>query len=319
MSRNIPISLLADYASGATTMCRILKVVPQRGAAFGYCGTNRALRYDDGDGELLYRTMSGFEHSAIVATGDTAVDNAEARGLLLGGNPISEARINAGEFDGAEYTVYEVNYEDLTSGKHRVVSHGYFGQVRGRHGRTFVAELRGLIDLLRQEPWEKWQRRCRANQFGSQAGDERFPCMYDLTAEWVADVAVTSVGVESTRTFTASALTQDANYFAPGMVLWKTGANAGLSFEVETFGAGGEISLVFPTPYPIQPTDTFDIRRDCTREWEGHNSCETYGNRLWFRGEPKIKPADAIGAQVPGAQVGPGSGGATFQPPSDTE
>jgi hypothetical protein len=59
----------------------------------------------------------------------------------------------------------------------------------------------------------------------------------------------------------------------------------------------------------VQVGDVFRIRRDCTREWSGHNSCETFANREWFRGEPKIRPAEAMNALVPGAGVGPGMGG----------
>jgi hypothetical protein len=67
-------------------------------------------------------------------------------------------------------------------------------------------------------------------------------------------------------------------------------------------------------PYLPAPGDEFDIRRECTREWEGHNSCFTYGNRLNNRSEPKMRPADAIATQIPGASSSPGSGGSTFQP-----
>lgn len=315
MSRTIPIALQAHLDGRATTVCRLLQIKPILGDVIGYCSTNRQVRYDAGDGYGLvtYQVMSGFDQSAVVATSSTSVDNSEAKVLALAGGPITEADINAGKFDGAEFTVMEVNYDDLSQG-HYVVAHGYVGKTSVIRGRAFTLELRSLVDLLRQVPWEKWQRLCRVRRFGSQPGDERFPCMYDLAGEWVDDVAVTSLGIESTRTFTASSLGQAADYFAPGMYLWTTGLNAGLEFEVETFAAGGVISSVFPMPYIPQVGDTFSIRRDCTREWEGHNSCQTYGNRPWFRGEPKMRPADAIATQIPGASSGPGSGGTSYVP-----
>lgn len=320
MSRSIPIALQAHLDQPATTRCRLLQIKPALGDVIGYCSTNVPRTYDAGDGygPVTYQVMSGFEQSAVVATGDTAVDNSEAKVLALAGGPITEADINAGKFDGAEFTVMEVNYADLTQG-HYVVQHGYVGKTSVIRGRAFTLELRTLVDLLRQVPWEKWQRLCRVRKFGSQPGDERFPCMYDLTGEWVDDVPVTSLGVESTRTFTASSLAQAADYFAPGLILWTTGPNAGLEFEVETFAAGGVITTVFPMPYIPTAGDEFDIRRDCTREWEGHNSCETYANRPNFRGEPKMRPADAIATQIPGASSGPGSGGTTFQPDASPE
>jgi uncharacterized phage protein (TIGR02218 family) len=319
LSRTIPIVLQSHLEQQATTTCRLLQIKPRTEDAFGYSSTNRAITFDasDGYGEITYQVMSGFEHSAIVSSGDTAVDNAEGRVLYLSGGPITEANINAGVYDGAEFTILEVNYLNLTAGQAYVVMHGYIGKVRVVRAGLFALELRSLIDVLRQEPWEKWQIYCRVKYFGSTSADERFPCNYAVAGEWINDVPVTSVSVESNRTFTASSLAQADDYFAPGMVLWTAGPNAGLSFEVEEFGSGGVISLLFPTPYPISTADEFDIRRDCTRAWSGHNSCETYDNRENFRGEPKIKPADALATSIPGASVGPGSGGETYQPPGE--
>lgn len=320
MSRTIPILLQSHLSGQATTTCRILQIKPALGPVIGYCSSNRPLTYDAGDGygAVVYQVMSGFEQSAIVATGDVAVGNSEAKVLALAGGPITEATINAGTYDGAEFTVMEVNYADLTMG-HVVLQHGYVGKARSLKGAAFTLELRDLVDLLRQVPWEKYQRTCRVRRFGSQSGDERFPCMYDLTGEWVTDVPVTSLGVESTRTFTASSLAQAPDYFAPGFIVWTTGQNAGLEFEIEAFGTGGVITTVFPMPYVPEVGDEFDIRRDCSREWEGHNSCETYANRMNFRGEPKMRPADAIATQIPGASSSPGRGGTTFQPQIDAE
>jgi uncharacterized phage protein (TIGR02218 family) len=321
VSRTIDVTLQDHYNSKATTTCRLLQIKPARESVFGYCSTNRPVEFNalDGYGLVNYQVMSGFDTSTIVSTGDVSVDNAEGRVLYLSGGPITEAKINAGVYDGAEFTMLEVNYNDLTAGRCKVVMHGTLGKPRVVRGGLFALELRSLIDHLRQEPWEKWQIPCRVKRFGSQPGDERFPCMYDISGEWINDVAVTSVGVESNRTFTASSLAQAEDYFAPGMWLWTTGPNAGLSFEIETFGAGGVVSLLFPTPYPISDDDEGDIRRDCTRAWSGHNSCETYDNRPFYRGEPKIKPADVLTNSIPGAGVGAGSGGTTFQPDPDTD
>jgi uncharacterized phage protein (TIGR02218 family) len=305
VSRTIPIALQSHFDQPATTGCGLLKIKLRDGTVFGFTSTNRALTYDDGVDEVTY--ARGHDLSAMQMTGDLSVDNAEARLLLSAGTPVSEAQIVAGILDGAEWTVYQVNYADLTQGR-RTVSHGYLGRPKVGKGGAYVAlELRTLVDLLRQTPWEKWQRRCRVKRFGSQPGEERYPCMYDVTGEWITGVPVTDEGVESDRTFSASSLGQAADYFAPGMIVVTSGANEDTEVEVESF-AGGVITLAFPLPYPMVNGVTFDIRRDCTREWSGHNSCETYGNRLWFRGEPKMRPADALATQIPGARVGPGQG-----------
>jgi uncharacterized phage protein (TIGR02218 family) len=302
---NIPIALQSHLDGNATTTCGLLRMELRDGTVFGFTSTNRGLTYDDGDGAVSY--ARGHDLSALKSTGDLAVDNAEARLLLSAGTPISEAQIIAGELDGAQWSVYQVNYADLSQG-HRTVAHGFLGRPKIGKGGAYVAlELRTLVDLLRQTPWGQWQRRCRVRRFGSQPGEERYPCMYDLAPEWVTDVVVTAVGVESDRNFTAASLLQADDYFAPGMVLVTSGANEGTEVEVESF-AGGVITLAFPLPYPMAEDDTFDIRRECSREWEGHNSCLTFDNREWFRGEPKMRPADALATQIPGARVGPGQG-----------
>lgn len=322
MKESISAPLQSHFNQRATTKCRLLRIDPVASSGLspmGFSSTNTTLVYNDGTSEVTYRSMSGFDMAAAVSTGDVSVDNSEARILLLPGTPFTEAQVIAGAFDRAKYAVYEVNYTDLTQG-HRVVSAGYLGKPRvERSGSAIAFELRSLVDLLRQVPWEKWQIRCRVKRFGSQDGEERYPCKYSLAGEWVNNKAVTSVGVESDRTFTASSLGQAADYFAPGMIEWVTGANAGLSFEVEAFASGGTITTAFAMPYPVQNGDTFNIRRDCTRNWSGHNSCDTYANRANFRGEPKIKPGDAFSAQAPGASVSPGSGGQTYQPDETAE
>lgn len=311
MSRTIPVALQAHLNLATTTRCRLLRIQARDGDVVAFSSTNRAITYDDGAGALVYQVQSGFDMSAIVSTSDTAVDNAAARIVMLG-DQVSETSVIAGKFDGAEWSVYEVNYADLTMG-HVPIGHGYLGRPKiGKGGGWVSFELRALTDLLRQVPWDKFQRRCRVRVFGSQPGDERFPCMYDLTGEWVS-ATVTAVGVESDRTFTASSLGQAADYFAPGMVLATSGPFEGLSFEVESFAAG-VVTLTFPTPYPVPNGMTFDIRRECSREWEGHNSCDTFGNRPWYRGEPRISAADGAAAQIPGAQTSPGSGGRTTVP-----
>lgn len=319
MSRTIPVLLLDHLQQDASTTCRLLRIALADGEEMGFSSTNAAIRYDAGAGELVYQRQSGFDQSALITTNTTAVDNSEARILLSPGTPFTEAQVIAGRFDGAQWWIYEVNYEDLSQG-HAVLGHGIVGKPKvGPKGAYITIELRSWLDLLRQEPWEHWQRRCRVRTFGSQPGDERFPCRYNLAGEWINDVPVTSVGVENNRTFTASSLAQAEDYFAPGMWLWTTGPNAGRSYEIAEFGAGGVVTLTFPTDYPISEDDEGDIRRDCTREWEGHNSCQTYDNRINFRAEPKIRPADVLATQIPGAQSSPGQGGAEYVPDPSTD
>lgn len=300
MSRTIPVALQTHLDTGVTTLCGLLRIAPVNGGSvIGVTDLDVDITYDDGDGSITYSAPAGFIASNIATSSDLSVDNAEATGLLPEYElPISEADIRAGIYDYAEFTLYLVNYMDLTMG-HIVLMHGTMGQMRSKDGLSFFGEMRSLTQQLRQTIVERDSLTCRAT-FGSQPGEVRFPCGIDATALFVS-VSVDSVGEETDRTFTDAGLTQAADYFAPGMLEWLTGANAGRTYEVESFASGGIVSLGFPTAYPIAIGDTARIRPDCTKNWSGTMSCESYNNRLNFRGEPHIPVGDSGSAQIPGS------------------
>jgi uncharacterized phage protein (TIGR02218 family) len=311
--KSISIALQSHYALPVTSTCYLERVGPLADGSFiTMTSLDRDVVYDDGNGVLTYRASTGVQLSNLAAGNDLSVDNGETQTLvpIYPVEGITEAMVDNGELDGVEFVVYKVNFEDLSMG-HEVMASGKIGQVRILPGGLITFENRSWSQLLQQNSvCEVDSLTCRVKRFGSQPGDERFPCNYDITGEWVTGVEVTSVGSEAVREFFADSLGQEDNYFAPGLVKWVTGANAGMSREIEAFEAsssGGGITLLFTARNPIQIGDTFDIRRDCTRRWEGHNSCETYNNRPWFRGEPYIPISDTVGLLVPGASASQGS------------
>src|SRR5690606_34856191 len=144
---------------------------------------------------------------------------------------------------------------------------------------------------------------------------DRCRCGYALSEEWVS-VTVTSVGTTSDMEFTDSDLTgssYDENYFAPGMVEWLTGDNAGQMIEVDTYDVDtGAVALRFPSVSAIKVDDTYRIRRHCTKRWTGHNSCETFwgtDKALHARLEPHIPVGDSGALNAPGAGLARGTGG----------
>ena len=313
--KTIPATLLAHTAQAATTICDLLKIGPlPDGEYIGFTSLDQDVTYDDGFGSLVYRANTGFNPSAQVASADLSVDNAEAESLDVpfgGAVPgISQEAIDRGYFDKVEFVVYRVNYMDLSMG-HEFGPSGTIGEQRMKVGGMAVFELRSISQQFKQSIVELDSLTCRA-RFGSQTGEERFPCGFDLTAEWVSG-EVTEVGVDTTAQFTDELLEQAADYFAPGVVEWLTGDNAGRIIEVESFGAGGAVELQFTLPDPIAIGDTFRIRRDCTKAWTGHNSCATFWaaqKALHFRGEPHIPVGDSGVLNSPGAGlVGPGGTG----------
>lgn len=302
--------LLADMAASSTTLTDLLLIGPLPDTTY------RALTlldidvaYNSGGGLRTYKARTGFQMSALVASNDLGVDNAEAESLY----PIAtfeiegftQAQIDSGALDAVPFVVYRVNYLNLTTGRHGIMAGGTIGEVRTKHGQTSVLELRSLSQQLMQSVVELDSLSCRA-RFGSQVGEERFPCGFDLTSEWVSATVTSVSGVEPDREFTDTSLGQAANYFAPGFVEWLTGDNAGQEREVGDFGSS-IIGLQFPTVNPIQVGDTFRIRRECTKNWVGHNSCK---DTFWltaanehFRGEPHIPVADAAALNTPGVAI----------------
>lgn len=305
--KSIPIDLVDHKTGGATTLCYIQRVGPlPDGSYLAFTSLSHDIEADpDGSGTLVYRASTGMQVSEFAATSGLEVDNGETESLIAAYPVpgITEAMVDSGALDGVEYWIWQINFADPSQGA-EVMANGPIGEVRILEGGQVTWENRSWSQLLKQNSiCERDSLTCRVRQFGSQPDDERFPCMYDATGEWVTG-AVSAVGAEAVREFWSDDLGQADDYFAPGLVRWLTGANAGMTREVEAF-AGGYVSLGFTARHPIAVDDTFEIRRDCTRNWAGHNSCETYSNRRWFRGEPWIPVADSMALSTPA-----GSGGA---------
>ncbi|MGQ4661354.1 baseplate hub domain-containing protein [Lysobacter sp. F6437] len=321
MPKTIPIALAAHQALPATTLCFLQKVGPLPDSSY-ICLTSldRDVEYDDGTGSglLTYYASSGMEPSQLSASNDLSVDNGETKTLtpIFPAQGITVEAVDNGDLDGAQFITYKVNYLDLSMG-HEIMAAGVIGEVRITPGGMVTFENRSWSQLLKQNSVVELDSfSCRA-RFGSQpigtgggAYEQRFPCTYDLTAEWVAGT-VSGLGEETVRVFASAELVQADDYFAPGLVRWVTGDNAGLDNEISGYAGpivdpatDAVVTLQFTTRNPIQVGDTFEIRRDCTKAWAGHNSCETFNNRPKFRGEPFIPVSDVTGLSIPGASSG---------------
>lgn len=296
--KSIPIALANDINQAATTLCYLQKIGPtQAGEYICLTSLDRDVDYDDGSGLRTYYAGAGLEPSQMDASHNLEVDNSESKTLLYPPQGFTLEKIQRGELDASPFVVYRINYLAPTHG-HEIMASGVIGEVRERNGLV-TFENRALSQLMKQNSVVQCDSlTCRA-KFGSQPGEERFPCMYDLTSEWVSGT-VTAVGADGSIDFTASALAQATDYFAPGLVEWLTGDNSGLQQEIDAYTTGGIVKLKFSTRYTIDIGDTFRIRRDCSKWWSGHNSCQTFNNRQWFRGEPNIPVSDAASVAIPG-------------------
>jgi len=326
MPSTIPAQLVEHFGQATQTTSYLLKIGPTpSGSYFGMTSINKDEVYDDGDGELTYYAATGIQLSTLEASNDLSVDNGEAQSLitLIPGMGITQDMVDRGEIDTVEFVVYEHDYLNGASGEHRIHQSGVLGRCRVVQGVLVIPELRAWTQLLDQNGLVSLTSiLCRAKRFGSQEGEEREWCGYDVTGEW-RDFVVTAVGAETVREFTIAADSSDGledaeDYYAPGMTEWTEGDNVGFQREVAAFGAAdssgeSEVELRFTLPNPVQVGDKGRIRRDCTRRWSGHNSCDTFFGTekgAHYRGEPNIPIGNTMNNFTPGTQspVGFGTG-----------
>jgi len=292
MTRSIPIPIQNALDTRSTTLTQLLRIQPVSGSPIGLCLTNVDIAYDDGAGLVTYRSLFGFDDSAYQSSAGREVDNAEARILFAPTSAvgITDVQARTGHLDGARFRVLLVDYENLANG-HVILDWGFIGQVRSEDGLSSVVELRGAQQMTRQKAvCERGSKTCRAV-----FGDATTGCGFDLTGAGGTGT-VDAVGTESDRVFTSSATIP-----VPGLVTFTSGANLGLSFEVEEFTAGlGTVGLMFPAPFAIEEGATFDWREDCDKTFA---TCKTKGQHLNFRGEPWRPEAIGDALQFPGAMT----------------
>ena len=288
MSRAISIGLQSHLDTRATTYCLLLKIIPVDGPAFGLTTLDADVTYSG----VTYVAARGYNDSAVVGNEGQGVDNAEAEILIAQADElgITAEQISSGYLDDAGWLMMLVNYADTTQG-HVIIGGGRLGEIRSMDGLLGAVELRSWSQLCKQKSvlWPT-SITCLAT-----FGDASTGCY--ATVAWSATQTVTSVGSETDRQFTASALSGATGLYDGGLVEWLSGDNAGKSIEVELFTAGGIVGLAHPAPFAVQVGDTFRIRRDCPKTFA---ACKDYGQHLNFRGLPHLPVADGDGLQTPG-------------------
>jgi len=328
VGRDISIELQAHLDSGRTTTTYVIEIIPKDPAfpRFGASMTNRDILFDG----LLYLAAVGVTPSDVLTSAGLDVDNAEAQHLLPTFDfPISERNVQAGVYDYAGFVVRLLNYQDTSIGAVEILR-GELGQMKTVDGLSFWTEWRGLQQKLKQSVCPRDSIACRAT-FGSQPKgtgggvvEEIQPCGIDLGPLWAAGT-VTAVGAEAGYSFTDASLPFPGaaadGVYKLGMVRWTSGANTGRESEVEWNTAAGRVDLAFPTGFPIEIGDEFEIREGCNKiARDDSHGCKRWWGPQWtqhFNGEPDIPIGDAVRNATPGANSGPGSGGSSNIPYDD--
>lgn len=189
--RTLSTALANHLAGEVLTLATLWKIVRTDGQSFGFTDHDQDITVDG----LLYASTGGHTSSAIVWADDLSTSNQEVT-AVIDSSAINAQDVAAGLWDFAAVTLYLVNYADLTMGTLPLTT-GVLGQVTVKRGQ-FVAELRGLAQLLQQEIGSLYSATCRAK-----LGDSR--CTVNL-APLTFNGTVTSV--VNQRVFADNSLTQ---------------------------------------------------------------------------------------------------------------
>jgi uncharacterized phage protein (TIGR02218 family) len=278
--RVIPSAMQERLDSGVTTLAQAWKLTRRDGVVTGFTDHDRDLIFDG----VTFRAGTGFAASEATGRFDLSVEGGDIAGAL-DGDGLSEADLAAGLYDAAEIETWLVDWSDVAL---RVLTaRGRLGEVK-REGIAFMAEIRGLADLLGQESGRLYTAKCNAD-----LGDGR--CRVDL-----GDPARRGYGTVSallgTSMIVADGLAGFAGgCFTAGRLRWTGGANTGLTIEVKQHRADDDevvLSLWQAMPEPIGAGDTFAITAGCDKTL---TTCrDRFANVDNFRGFPHIPGNDFI-------------------------
>lgn len=205
----------------ATTMCRAWRLVRADGHALGFTDHDGVLEFDG----TIFRPDGGMSSSALEQSTGLSVDNAEAFGVLSS-NKISSEDIAAGLYDAAAFSLWQVNWQDLS--ERELLFRGQLGDIR-QSGAIFQAELRGLSDLLAQPRGRTFQKGCGAVLGDRACGVHLNQPLYQLngTVQKVIDKRVLWVETEAAH---------DAGWFARGTFQFETGLGQVVEGAVKSDG-----------------------------------------------------------------------------------
>lgn len=278
--RALPDGLADHLASGATTLCHCWRVELRGGEVMGFTDHDRTLSFDG----VTYEAETGFTATEIESSLGLAVDNAEASGALSSAR-LSEARLAAGDFDGAAVELWRVNWQAVD--QRLLLKRGVVGEVTRGRG-FFTAEVRGLSHALNQAKGRLFQYGCDAL-----LGDAR--CGVDLDSpDFSAEVAVNACS-ERRHLVVSGAQGFAAGFFAQGTWRFLSGANAGRQGQVKFHrlrAGGAEIELWQPLPSAAAAGDRLLLRAGCDRQFA---TCRAkFDNAARFRGFPHMPGDDFV-------------------------
>jgi uncharacterized phage protein (TIGR02218 family) len=274
--RSIPTALQAHLDGGVTTLARCWGVALAGGVRLGFTEHDRDLAF----GGVTYRAGSGLAASAMERVTGLGVGDQAVAGVLSD-DGIDAGALEAGAYDGAVVEAWLVNWADAT--QRVLLGKAEIGEVtRGAHG--FEAELRSVAGRLNVPVGRSYQPVCDAV-----LGDAR--CGVDLEDPAFAGEGVVVSSADGRVLVVDGFGGFDDGWFAGGVMVFLSGANEGLRFEVRGF-AGGVVELWRAPPHAVETDDAVRMTAGCDKRFE---TCRTrFANGENFRGHPHMPGNDWV-------------------------
>lgn len=257
--------------------------------------TGNVYRYTSGDrnifdastGHVFFANGPLFKRSKIksavgLKTGELAVRISVNASMQIESQPwLVAARI--GVLDSAQLTVWRAfmpMWGDTSNGLVELFT-GHFSDV-DIDGTTIYADVKNVIDLLDVKlPKNLYQTACLHALF-----DEG--CALSKAALTVASTVSTAYGA-ATKSLVPVADASAARYWDQGIITFLNGPNAGIARTIKTNPAAHLLSLTLPLPFVPVNGNSIQIVPGCNKTIA---KCESFGNRVNFRGYPFIPVAE---------------------------
>lgn len=271
-------ALLTHLSTGATHVCHAWSLERGDGVVMGFTDHDRDLEFDG----IQFKSDSGLSAVALAQSTGLSVDNSEAMGALSG-DMISEADIEAGRYDGAQVTAWQVQWDDVAA--RQIMFRGLIGDIR-RAGGAFQAELRGLAEVLNQPKGRVYGRGC-----GAELGDGA--CGIDLgLPQYRGECVVLSHDGAGVIEVSPSP-THAEGLFAHGRLMVLDGAGQGLSGVIKSdqiVDGARRITLWHSPRVSLAAGDGVALIAGCDKRFE---TCrQVFLNQLNFQGFPDIPGED---------------------------
>jgi uncharacterized phage protein (TIGR02218 family) len=268
--KSISVALQSHLDGELTTLAYLVKIMRTDGVIKGFTTLDKNLTV----GSVTYKADGALTPSAVQSTSGLATDNMEITGIL-NSDDITDSDIENGLYDHARIDIYICNWMDLTQGTLQL-RRGWIGNVV-LSGGHYVAEMRGLHDLLQRPIGSYYTPECRYD-----LGDAS--CTVNLAG---LTVTGTVSSVTDKATFADFTRSESDGIFNYGKLTWTSGANNGLSMEVKNWdGTGLVFTLWLPMPNMIQIGDTYSVYPGCDKRFA---TCTAkFNNGVNFGGFPYV-------------------------------